>query len=78
MDFGIHFGPFSARGRYVKSAYSRAVLLLFRDLRAPKNDLKSELKCSIPKMMPNMVNMASLGLHFGFIFDSFGIMSGAV
>ena len=65
MGFGTHFGPFSERGRYAKHVYSTTVLLLFCDLRGPRNELKSELKTSISTMMPKMSNIAPLGLHFG-------------
>ena len=72
MDFGTHFGPFSGRGRYAKSAYSTVVLLLVHALRGSKNDVKSDLQYSTPKKMPNIVNMAPLGLRSGVIFGTFG------
>ena len=72
MDFGTHFGAFSGRGRYAKSAYSTVVLLLFHAPRGSKNDVKSDLQYSTPKKMSNIVNMAPLGLRFGVIFDTFG------
>ena len=72
MDVGTDFRPFSERGRYAKSDYSITVFILFSDLRGPRNELKSELKCSIPNMMPQIVNMASLGLHFGVISGTCG------
>ena len=72
MDFGTNFGPFSGRGRYAKSAYSTMVLLLFPTRRGSKNDVKSDLQYSTPKKMPNIVNMAPLGLRFGVIFGTFG------
>ena len=74
MDFGTHFGPFSERGRYAKSAYSTVVWLLFHALRGSQNDVKSDLQYSTPKKMPNIVNMAPLGLRFGLIFDTFGTL----
>ena len=72
MDFGTHFGPFSGRGRYAKSAYSTVVWLLFHALRGSQNDVKSDLQYSTPKKMPNMLNMTPLGLRLGVIFDTFG------
>ena len=72
MDCGTHVAPFSGRGRYAKSAYSTLVLHFFHVLRGPNNDIKSEVKCSTPKMMPNVVNMGPLGLHVGVIFDTLG------
>ena len=72
MDVGTHFGPFSGRNQYAESAYSTLVLLLFHDLRGPTNDVKSELKCSIPNMMLNVFNMAPLGFHFEVMFGTFG------
>ena len=41
-------------------------------MRAPQNDLKKKVKCSIPKMMPSMVNIAPPGFHFQVIFSTFG------
>ena len=72
MDFGTHFGHFSGRGRYAKSAYSTVVLLLFHAPRNTKNDIKSDLQYSTPKKMPNMLDMTPLGLRLGIIFDTFG------
>ena len=72
MDFGTHFGSFSGRGRYAKSAYSTMVLLLFHALRGSKNEVKSDLQYSTPKKMPNMLNMAPQGFRFGVIFGTFG------
>ena len=72
MGVGTHFGPFSERGRYAKSAYSTLVWLLFHALRGSQNDVKSDLRYSTPKKMPNVLNMAPLGLRFGVIFDTFG------
>ena len=74
VDFGTHFGFFSGRGWYAKSAYSTVVLLLFHAPRDTKNDIKSDLQYSIPKKMPNIVNMAPLGLRFGVIFGTFGTL----
>ena len=48
------------------------VWLLFHALRGSKNDVKSDLQYSTPKKMPNIVNMAPLGLRFGVIFGTFG------
>ena len=72
MDFGTHVGPFSERGRYAKSAYSTMVWLLFHALRGSQNDVKSDLQYSTPKKMPNVLNMAPLGLRFGLILGTFG------
>ncbi len=72
MDFGTHFGSFSGKAEYVKSAYSTVVLLLFHVPRGPKNDMNSEVKCSIPKMMQIVRNMAPLGLHFEVTFGTVG------
>ena len=74
MDISTHFGPFSERGRYAKSAYSTMVWPLFHALRGSKNDVKSDLQYSTPKKMPNVLNMAPLGLRFGLIFGTFGAL----
>ena len=71
MDVGTHFGPFSERGRYANFDDSITVLLVVCDLRDPRNELKSELKTSIPKRMPKMSNIAPPGLHFGALFGTF-------